>query len=223
MRFASQFSNIELRPRRREKTRPRYCGLDISVLIATRNDARLMPTVLASLFRQTEPVLEVLVLNDGTSAMEDLQWLERIEKCPPVRIIETTNRGLTEARRRLLSEARGDLVLFLDADDYLDSTYVEKTLAALNAGSREFDAALTRRQNFGENNHEYTCFLLGTKWHWILNDLRMTALIERRVFDKIPFDKEMLNGEADDWWWWLRFASMVLRQSWCQSRFSTTA
>ena len=132
-------------------------------------------------------------------------WLERIRKCQPVRVIETANRGLAEARRLLLSEARGDLVMFLDADDYLDPSYVTKALSALN-GNRQFAAAFARRQNFGESDDEYSCCLLGTPWHWILNDLRMTAIIERRVFEKVPFNKEMLNGEADDWWWWLRFS-----------------
>ena len=203
--YAAKYSDVVATSRRSQTRRNRYSSLDISVLIPSCNDARYLTDGLLSIFKQTEPVLEVLILDDGTSAAEDRECLRRIATYPPVRIIETANRGLVEARRRLLTEGRGSLVMFLDADDYLDATFVRDTLSALNL-DRQYSAALSRRRNFGKNEHEYTSFLLGTKWHWVLNDYRMTALIERRVFEKIQFDREMLNGEADDWWWWLRFS-----------------
>ena len=203
--YAAKYSEIAQPTRRRKPRRNRHSSLDISVLIPSCNDARYMADGLSSIFAQTEPVLEVLVLNDGTTQAKDQECLQKIATYPPVKIIETANRGLLEARRHLLAEARGDLVIFLDADDYLDTTFVSKSLHALN-WDNQYSAALVRRRNFGINEHEFTSFFLGTKWHWLQNDYRMTALIERSVFETIPFDKEMLNGEADDWWWWLRFS-----------------
>lgn len=115
--------------------------------------------------------------------------------------------GLAAGRNVLVASAVTDLLVFLDADDRLDPTYIEKTLKALNTAPDDLGAVLTRRRNFGLNEHESACFLLGSPLHYVFNDFRMTALIKRSILLELIFDPLMRNGEADDWWWWLRFTA----------------
>ena len=72
--------------------------------------------------------VEILLVDDGSMppAEEDLKGLRH----GPHRIIRQENRGLLFARLRGLLEARGDYILFLDADDLIGS---QKLRAALDA------------------------------------------------------------------------------------------
>ncbi len=183
----------------------RYDGGDVTVLIATHNDAKLAEGAIDSIRSQTQQVKEILVLDDGTSSEADIKLLERLADEKIIRLMRVPNMGLVSARNVLVENAGTDLVVFLDADDRLADRYVEKTLLALNSAPVFFAAAITRRKNFGLNENEMGQCLLGTDVHWVLNDLRMTALIKREVLADLQFDPAIRNGEADDWWWWLRF------------------
>jgi glycosyltransferase involved in cell wall biosynthesis len=188
-----------------EPARPRYTGQDITVLMATHNDADLLLEAVASLDQQTEKVGEILVIDDGSSDKAHISRLDDLASKGIIRLLRVRNMGLVAGRNVLVENARSELVIFLDADDKLEPTYVEKTLRALNRQPDRWSAVLTRRKNFGLNDHEISSFLLDTPMHWAHNDFRMTALIKRSVLLDIRFNPAIRNGEADDWWWWLNF------------------
>jgi hypothetical protein len=185
--------------------RPCYTGQDITILISTHNDADLLREALVSVLSQTVKVNEILVLDDGTTNKAHLARLDALAADGTIRLIRVLNMGLVAGRNILVENARTQLIVFLDADDRLAPTYVQKTLDALNTDPDRWSAVLTRRKNFGMNDHEASSFLLDTPLHWILNDFRMTALIKRSVVEEIRFDPAIRNGEADDWSWWLNF------------------
>jgi glycosyltransferase involved in cell wall biosynthesis len=181
-----------------------YTSEDVSVLISCHNDAELLNTALRSIRSQTQPVAEVVVFDDGSHDPRHIEQMKTIETAPRVTVMHSTNVGLVAARRRLMERAHTRLVIFLDADDYLEAEYVERTLAVLNH-QPDCAAVLTHRLNFGLNNDVNTDFLLGTSYHWLINDFRMTALLKADAVRSIGFDPEVKNGEADDWIFWLRF------------------
>lgn len=198
--FAITVQQLQRRP---EKSR--YSASDITTLIATHNDAHLLLEALDSLDHQTERVGEVLVLDDGSSDINSIRITSELAEQGRIRLIRATNMGLVAGRNYLVEEANTELVVFLDADDRLEPTFMEKTIRAMNGAPDRWSAIITRRKNFGLNDHEVSSFLLQTSLHWIKNDLRMTALIKRKVLEDIRFDPSIRNGEADDWYWWLRF------------------
>lgn len=183
----------------------RYSGHDVTVLISTHNDADLLSEAIRSVREQTIRVREILILDDGSSDPVQLSRLDALVRNNPVRLLRVRNMGLVAGRNLLVENALTPLVIFLDADDILDRTYVEKTLRAINSDPDRWSAVLTRRKNFGINEHEVSSCLLDTPVHWVHNDFRMTALIKRSVLEDIRFDPAIRNGEADDWWWWLNF------------------
>src|SRR6266480_114793 len=79
-------------------------------------------TTMTSVLQSGYPVHEVIVVDDGStddgpqrvSAMGD----------PRVRVIKQPNAGVSAARNRGISEATGDYVAFLDADDYWTPEYL---------------------------------------------------------------------------------------------------
>ncbi|PUA08617.1 hypothetical protein DB390_29770 [Pseudomonas aeruginosa] len=182
-----------------------YSGADITFLISSYNDSDLLRTALNCIYSQTQAVKEILILDDGTFIPEKLAILDELSKLDRVRLLRVPNMGLVAGRNYLIENCHTELAIFMDADDVILDTYIEKTLNALNSNSEKWDAVLTRRKNFGLNDHEQSGFLLGSHAHWVMNDFRMTALIKTSVLKKIRFKPEMRNGEADDWWWWLNF------------------
>ncbi len=91
----------------------------ISVIIPAYNCASFLPETLESVFSQTHPVLEVIVVDDGstdeTSSVVQA-YLGRI------RYIRQENKGLPGARNTGIVAAKGDYLALLDADDTWVST-----------------------------------------------------------------------------------------------------
>jgi glycosyltransferase involved in cell wall biosynthesis len=89
-------------------------SISISVIIPCYNGARFLRDTLQSVLVQTLPPLEVIVVDDGST--DDSAAIAE-SYGPPVRVIRQSNQGESVARNRAISEARGEWVAFLDADD----------------------------------------------------------------------------------------------------------
>jgi glycosyltransferase involved in cell wall biosynthesis len=86
----------------------------ISVVIPCYNGAKYLRETLDSAVAQTLPPLEVIVVDDGST--DDSAAIAE-SYGPPVRVIRQSNQGESVARNRAISEAKGEWVAFLDADD----------------------------------------------------------------------------------------------------------
>jgi glycosyltransferase involved in cell wall biosynthesis len=90
----------------------------LSVVIACRDAAELLPVQLAALARQESPVpWEVLVCDNGSTddtVAVALSWAERL----PLRVIDASSRvGAGPARNAGVEAARAEYIGFCDADD----------------------------------------------------------------------------------------------------------
>ena len=99
---------------------------DVTVVVATRNRATLLPHCLASLLEQeTSSRFEVVVVDNGSedgTADVIRGWAERD---PRIRGVLEPAVGLSRAKNAGIEEARGELVLFTDDDVILDSGWIE--------------------------------------------------------------------------------------------------
>lgn len=86
----------------------------VSVIIPAWRAADTIASAVRSVLAQGAPVLEVLVVDDGSP--DDIAGA--LAGFPPeVRVIRQGNGGASAARNRGLDEARGEWIAFLDADD----------------------------------------------------------------------------------------------------------
>lgn len=87
----------------------------VSVLIPAFNAGRYIDAALASVLGQSEPDLEIIVVNNGSS--DDTG--ERLRRCadPRLHVITQAARGLPAALNTAILAARADYIAFLDADD----------------------------------------------------------------------------------------------------------
>jgi glycosyltransferase involved in cell wall biosynthesis len=87
----------------------------VSVLLAVHDGAPLVSEAVASVLAQTDPDLELIVLDDGST--DATPSLLAAVTDPRLHVHRQPHSGLTRALNRALALARGPLVARLDADD----------------------------------------------------------------------------------------------------------
>jgi hypothetical protein len=105
----------------------------ISVVVPNFNYARYLGERLGTIFGQSMPVYEVIVLDDKStdSSLEELERL-RGEFGREFRLVanETNSGSVFDQWRRGLSLARGELIWIAEADDTSDSRFLERLVPA---------------------------------------------------------------------------------------------
>jgi glycosyltransferase involved in cell wall biosynthesis len=88
--------------------------MKISVLIPTYRNADTVVATVESVLAQRRTPHEIIVLLDGVA--DDTPHL-LAPYADRIRIVQQENAGVAQARNRLVAEARGEMLAFLDADD----------------------------------------------------------------------------------------------------------
>jgi GT2 family glycosyltransferase len=99
----------------------------ISVLVCSYNGSKTIRDTLSGLQNLEYPNFEVVVVNDGSTD----NLIEIVEQYP-VRLVNTKNQGLSNARNRALLEATGEIVVYLDDDAYPDKYWLHYLATAFN-------------------------------------------------------------------------------------------
>jgi len=86
-----------------------------TVLIPLFNKAAYIQRALDSVYAQTDPPTEILVVNDGSTDGGDR--IVRAQRDPRIRVLDQPNQGVSVARNNGLAAAGQPYVAFLDADD----------------------------------------------------------------------------------------------------------
>jgi glycosyltransferase involved in cell wall biosynthesis len=114
---------------------PQTIRLKFSVVIPLYNKEKYVRQAIDSILAQSFRDFEILVIDDG-STDESLNVAQSFRES--VRIIShERNRGLSAARNTGIREAKGDFVVFLDADDYWKPEFLE----AINQLTEQFPQA----------------------------------------------------------------------------------
>ena len=103
----------------------------ISVIITAYNIEDYIERGVASVCGQTYRNLEVIVVDDGSTDQTGKLCDALAKKDERIRVIHKENEGPAQARNLGIAQARGEVIGFVDGDDWIDPDMYEKLLAAM--------------------------------------------------------------------------------------------
>lgn len=99
--------------------------MKVSVIIAAYNVENYIDRCIESIRNQTLKDIEIIVVNDG-STDRTIEKIEKIKKDDDrIILLNQKNKGSIEARKFGLKNASGDYIIFIDADDWIDTNSLE--------------------------------------------------------------------------------------------------
>lgn len=98
----------------------------VSVIIPAYNVENYIEKCLNSIINQTLYDIEIIVINDGSTDKSGKIVDEISKKDSRVGLVNQDNSGVSKARNRGMMLAKGDYIIFVDPDDYIEINMLEK-------------------------------------------------------------------------------------------------
>lgn len=180
----------------------------VSIIVPVYNAERYLNRCIDSIFKQTFPDWELLLINDGSTDGSGIICSDYAEKDLRVRVFQKSNGGVSSARNIGIDEAKGKWIMFVDADDYL---FEESLECLLNVSCIDLVVGGYIRIHRSTGN-SYT-FLANNKVVHIGIETELTEkLIETFLFtpwcklfkreiieaNKLRFNQDLFYGEDTD-------------------------
>ena len=177
----------------------------VSVIIPCYNDGDFLQETLDSLREQSFIDYEIIVVNDGSTDEVTIALLRSIAQSN-TKVFHTKNMGVSAARNKGITEASGEYILPLDADDTIGADYLERAVNVLEARP-EVAAVYFERVLFGE--HQGTDQLPDYDPKALLIDNCMYAALFRKADWKSVggFSESMVYG-WEDWDFWISLSEL---------------
>ena len=98
----------------------------VSVIVPVYNTSKYLRKCLDSLVNQTYKNIEIIIINDGSTDNSDEIIKEYEQKYNFIKYFKNENQGISKTRNFGIEKANGEYILFVDSDDYVDETLIEK-------------------------------------------------------------------------------------------------
>lgn len=177
----------------------------VRVVIPCYNYGRFIREAVESALAQQEASVEVVIVDDGS---DDGQTPGQCDACRELgaTVIRQENRGLPAARNRGAAGATAAFLVFLDADDTIEPSFVRLLHEAIATNDApDVSHAYCQERFTGIHNGSWLVpdwdptLLLLTNLHPV------TALVKRTCFEAAGGFDESLREGYEDWDLWLRF------------------
>lgn len=185
----------------------------ISAVVPCYNQARFLEQAIRSVLEQSYPNVEVVVVDDGSTddtAAVAQQFDSR------VRYVHQENQGLSAARNTGLRHAKGDLIHFLDSDDFVAPDMYERVVetAALHPDAGVFSTDWLYVDQNGNDLARYPADSWAEDALSLLlegNRFPPCAAIARRSTVETVGKFKVALRSCEDWDFWIRAASAGTR------------
>ena len=99
--------------------------LMFTIVIPVYNTSAYLNKCVTSVLDQTYGNLEIVLVNDGSTDASKELCQELANNNSRISVIHQENQGLSAARNTGIQAAKGDYIIFLDSDDYIDNDACE--------------------------------------------------------------------------------------------------
>jgi len=183
---------------------------DVTVIIPCYNDGKYILQALQSIYNQTLLPQKIIIVDDG-SDKETRTVLTSINN-PDIQIIYQSNSGVSAARNHAISLAETQYILNLDADDYFESTFIEKAVDILEKNIKiGVVGCFYNKIKNNKIDREIIKPLGGDIRNFLFKNNGLgTSMYRKQCWDETSgYDENMVNG-YEDWDFWIS----ILKNNW---------
>lgn len=105
-------------------------GILVSIIIPVYNASAHLRKALDSVCQQTYPSFELILVDDGSTDDSSAICESYRNSDPRIKVLKQVNAGAGPARNFGLEHAAGDLIYFMDSDDWIEPTLLETAAKA---------------------------------------------------------------------------------------------
>lgn len=183
----------------------------VSIIVPIYQVERYLERCISSILQQSYRNFELILVDDGSTDLCpeicDI-WGKRDTR---VKVVHKTNGGLSDARNAGLETARGDIISFIDSDDWVSKDFLEIMVATMEKNECdivECDIIRTdvdEYKNIEEKKSAYTVkvfsaqqALEGLIQDHVFHQHVWNKIYRREILDSIFFEKGKTN--EDEFW-----------------------
>lgn len=182
----------------------------ISIIVAVYNIENFLEGCINSLICQTYKNIEIILVDDGSSDKSGEICDSFSEKDSRIKVIHKENGGLSDARNCGIDNCKGEYIIFIDGDDYVEDSFCKvlyqtaaennadmaicsfscvdeggNPIEGLNAKNPMMERILTK-DNF------YRILLRNVNWCYIV---AWNKIYRRRIWDKLRYPKGKIHED----------------------------
>lgn len=181
----------------------------ISVIVPIYNtECEILNKCIMSIIEQTYKNIEIILINDGSNAVISEKYKLELPKDSRIKFVCKKNEGVSIARNTGLELAKGEYIVFVDSDDYIESNYIERLYQVIKeenadicfTSSNKIYKNSVERQKiykvqkgkklvYSKENKEFSPYnldLMGTVWG---------KIYKKNIINDIRFDSSLKFGE----------------------------
>ena len=158
--------------------------MTVSIIVPVYNVENYLSKCLDSLINQTYKDIQIICVNDGSTDNSSKILYEYAQKDSRIKIAEKENGGLFSARHEGMKYVDGDYILFVDSDDYVDRTLVEKCVNTADADIVVFGAFSVKKDKITSGGYGYS---------------KIPCKYFKKTFNKDDFGKDIFKFPPTAW------------------------
>ena len=145
----------------------------VTIIIPVYNSEKYIEKCVESIINQTYENIQILIIDDG-SKDKSLEVIKTLKYKYPNKIdyYEQENQGVAKTRNKAAEISKGDYIMFVDNDDYLDKDYVKEFVKQIENGDYDYIVGGFRRVNHEGKilytkiykDFEWCFFMFSTPW-----------------------------------------------------------
>ena len=178
----------------------------ISVIIPVYNVEPYVKRCIDTVLNQTYKNIEIIIVDDGSTDNSGKICDEYKNKDNRVIVIHKENGGLSDARNTGIEKCKGKYIIFVDSDDYIETTMVEKLYNDIKSSNADISICgiyVSENDTIKEQVTPKKSFSISgnTKYDYIYNEYSLQTIVawnklyKRSIFKKIRYEKGRVHED----------------------------
>ena len=178
----------------------------VSVLIPVYNTEKYLKKCIESVLNQTYTNIEMIIVNDGSTDNSEKIIKQYIDK---IIYIKQENKGLSGARNTAVKNSKGDWLMPIDSDDWVNENFVEKLIYKVE-DYKSIVTPIVHKYHYKEElylNEFWPDSQTNLKDIFESNMITGPSLFSKELFNKVNGyceDKLFKEQGCEDWHLWAK-------------------